>query len=149
MKITISVLTVIYCCIGIVAPEANDRWLGHWQYAECWPALDGKSQNCVSYVLKMSQKPNGSKIGYDLDIDGYQILRRISGECRIVSNAIQMVYSNEREGDTGPAFKKGEMLFELSTSGNRIVTVWKKLQPQMDTHLSADEYFQKIAVKGK
>lgn len=120
-------------------------WVGTWDYSECWPSLNGEVQNCVEYTLRI--KPKGNGLSFDLDVDGYQVLRRIHGECKIAGTGIQLVFSSVREGDEGVAYHKGDVLIEFVVVDGKTLTTWKEMKPVLDEHLTPGNYFQKAGQK--
>jgi hypothetical protein len=126
--------------------QSDNPWLGKWQYEECWPSLNKETYNCVTYILNIRQENNITIA--DVDIDGYQTYSRISGRGKIDQNGIKITYSDFREGNIlGETYKKGDVLFELQRQGNKIITVWNKLEPTLDEHKKTDIYFEKVTAK--
>ena len=137
---------MIFSAVIAAAPSPSIKpWSGSWEYMECWPSLNGEVQNCVEYELKIKQK--GNNLVFSLDVDGYQVLRRISGECKLTDTGIKLVFSAVREGDSGVAYHKGDVLIELSVVDGNTVTDWKKIKPVLDEHLTPGAYFQKSGRK--
>ena len=141
MKKIIVVSTVLIIVFISTNIQAMNHWVGRWKFDECWPSKTGEVHNCVVYVLNI--KPIGNKLIVDIDIDGYQILRRIRGVVRVTEKGIAIVFLGVRKGDSGKIYEKEEVLVELNRHDGSVLTTWRTLQPMLDEYRSVGVYFQK------
>ena len=138
------ITTLLTCSILIISSgfQSANQWLGRWEYSESWQSLAREVHNSVVYILNIRQEDGN--IVADLNLDGYQTLRRIGCQCRMLKDGIQIVFAASREGDTGKTYSKSDVLLELNMQKGKIITSWGAIKPQLDSHQKADVYFYKV-----
>lgn len=143
----ITTLILLLCFVVPMTAEGFQvsPWAGRWEWQECWPSLAGDS-NCVFYELNIKQQ--GDKLITDFDMIGYMAFYHKRAIGKITKNGLRVVYSATRKDDGAEdiqveLFKKGDVLFELVRQKEEVVTVWKKLKPELDEHQNTGVYFKK------
>jgi hypothetical protein len=120
------------------------KWLGTWEFGECWPTLNKGASDCIQYELLISQE--GNQPTADLDMDGFQTLSRFRCVVKPTLNGISIVFAGVREpglwGDS--AYKPGDELFELTRKEGKILTTWIKLTPTVDKYKKTGVRFVKV-----
>jgi hypothetical protein len=138
------VFASILFLMGSTAWAAPPDWAGHWEFAECWPHLDTKTHNCIEYSMKVRRTEAGYAV--DIDMDGFQTMRRLSGEGRINRNVLEILFRAAREEDMGSRFKPGDLLLILKRQNGKVLTEWHEIEPALDKYKKPGIYFrQKIS----
>jgi hypothetical protein len=119
-----------------------EPWLGYWEFSECSRSVDGSSDNCVRYRLSISSW--GDRAMVDIDVDGHTSMSRFKGEGMLIENCIKIVYLHSREKVVSDGFNAGDVLFELSLQNGKVITAWKKMQPEFDDSRKEGVHFEKV-----
>jgi TonB family protein len=120
-----------------------EPWLGHWEFHECWPMLEGVGANCIQYELFISKV--GDKTIADVDVEGFQTDSHIKGRVIVTKNGIKIVFLKIREaGLFDDVYKSGDVLFELSLQKDKVITTWKKMEPALDKNKKDGMHFEKV-----
>ncbi|MFZ1083981.1 MAG: TonB family protein [Terracidiphilus sp.] len=119
-----------------------EPWLGRWEFHECWPMLEGAGANCIQYKVNISKVVNRTIA--DIDVEGFQTDSHIRGSVALTNHGIKIVFLKIREaGLFDDAFKSGDVLFELSSQKDKVITTWKKMEPALDKNKTDGVYFEK------
>jgi len=126
-----------------VATPSMDAWLGSWEFSECWPTTDGSASNCTQYQLRISR--HGRQTIAALDMDGFQVMSRFRCEVEQTATGIRVVFAGIRDpGLFDDAYKAGDELFDLSAKGGKVLTVWRKMTPDLDKDKRTGVHFVKV-----
>ena len=124
-------------------PTKMERWLGHWDFTECWPAVNNSVHDCIVYQLNISQ--TGDQTIADLDLDGFQTMSRLRGAVERTTNGIRITFAGIREpGLFDDTYKAGDVLFDLSASGDKVLTIWRRMTPALPASKRTGVHFVKV-----
>jgi hypothetical protein len=131
MRRAICVAILIASCASTQAPAKSkmERFLGEWEFTECWRTLNPGESDCVEYQIDISSA--GEKTTVDIDLDGYMAMSRIRAEGKLEDNVLKVLYVEDRERPLTGNYKQGDELFELSFRGHRLYTTWNKMKPEL------------------
>ncbi len=127
--------------VGTMAWAATQGWTGHWQFDECWPHLSGQMHDCISY--RMDIRETGSGYTVDIDLDGFQTMKRLSGDGRFNRDALEILFRATRPDDMGSDYKPGDILLILKKQNGKVLTEWHGIEPELQEHQKPGFYFRK------
>jgi hypothetical protein len=127
--------------VGTMAWAATQDWTGHWQFDECWPHLSGQMHDCISYRVDIRE--TGSGYAVDIDLDGFQTMKRLSGDGRLNRDALEILFRATRPDDMGSDYKPGDILLILKKQNGKVLTEWRGIEPELQEHEKPGIYFRK------
>jgi len=78
-------------------------------------------------------------------MDGFQTMSRFKGKVEQTAAGVRVVFGGIREpGLFDNAYKAGDVLFDLSARDGKVLTVWRKMTPNLDKDKRTGVHFVKV-----
>jgi hypothetical protein len=133
-------LSFMLLAIESTAWAVPPDWAGQWEFAECWPHLDKVTHNCIEYRMNIRRVGDGYLV--DIDMDGFQTIRRLSGEGLVSRNSLEIIFRAVREEDLWSSFNPGDLLLRLKKQRGKVMTEWQGIEPELEKHQKPGVYFR-------
>jgi hypothetical protein len=123
-----------------VSPNTNEfkHWTGDYRWDEVVP--DSPS---VMWQYRIHVYEADKTLVADINVDGFQTKMRLQATCQPHGDKLALRFDRYREGLNDGNFKRGQTLLTWHQKGDRLVTDWVELLPQMRDNRHRGEYFEK------
>jgi len=98
-------------------------------------------------VYRLKIYPKNSIYWADINIDGWQTLRRLRARVEGDNDSIQLIFDSYLPENHSKLFSTGDLLLTLTKRESKIITKWGEIKPIVRENEKDGVYFNKIHEK--